>query len=188
MGVLESKKKDKIHTRKINLSTYDADDDCVIIEGELIDNNLVELMSISGDIQKPKIIHHMIIRLLVGPPGLTIKAAEAEMPYCPHEECIETRKSLEKVIGISIESGFSENVMTFLGGINGCSHLTALLISMGPEAVHGYYHKMTRTPHKSVPDKYAESVINMMKDTCYVYRKDGPIYNEMMKLVMSSNK
>ena len=140
MGALDSKKKDKLHTRKINLTAYDADDDCVIIEGELIDNNLIEIMRMSGDIGKPGIIHHMIIRLLVGPPGLTIKAAKAEMPHCPHEECIETRKSLEKMIGISIESGFSENVITLLGGSNGCTHLTALLISMGPEAVHGYYH------------------------------------------------
>ncbi len=188
MGVLDSKKKDKLHTRKINLSTYDADDNCVIIEGELIDNNLRELRRISGDIRKPGIVHHMIIRILVGPPGLTIKDAEAEMPHCPNEECIETRKSLEKVIGLSIESGFSENVKKILGGSNGCSHLTALLLAMGAEAVQGYYCKITRTPYKSVPDKYIKLAVKQMKNTCYVYRKDGPLYNEMMKSVMSSNK
>jgi hypothetical protein len=189
MGALESKKKDKLHTRKINLSTYDADDNCIVIEGELIDSNLIELMRISGDILKPGgIVHHMIIRLLVGPPGLTIKDAEAEMPHYPHEECSETRRSLEKVIGVSIESGFSENVKKILGGSNGCSHLNALLITMGSEAVQGYYTKVLRTPYKSVHEKYKESEAKKMKDACYVFRKDGPGYNRLMKSVMSSNK
>ncbi|MCP4553620.1 MAG: DUF2889 domain-containing protein [Bacteroidetes bacterium] len=185
MRVLDSKKKDKLHTRKINLSTYDADDNCIIIEGELIDNNLVEVMRMNGEEKKPGIIHHMRIRLLVGPPGLTIKDAEAEMPNCPHEECIETRKSLKKVIGISIESGFSENVIKTLGGSNGCSHLTSLLITMGAEAVQGYFCKMSRTPYQRMPDEYKKSAIKRMANTCYVYRDDGPSYTEMMKSVTS---
>jgi len=189
MGALDSKKKDELHTRKMNLSTYDADDNCIVLEGELIDSNLIELTRISGDILKPGgIVHHMIIRLLVGPPGLTIKDAEAEMPHYPHEECIETRKSLEKVIGISIESGFSENVKKILGGSKGCSHLNALLITMGSEAVQGYYTKVLRTPYISVHDKYKKSETKKMKDKCFVFRKDGPTYNEMMKLIMSSNE
>jgi len=189
MGELDKKKKDELHTRKINLSTYDADDHCIVLEGELIDSNVIELTRISGDILKAGgIVHHMIVRLLVGPPGLTIQDAEAEMPHYPHEECIETRRSLGKVIGLSIESGFSENVKKILGGTNGCSHLNALLMTIGSEAVQGYYTKVLRTPHISMYDRYKKSETRMMKDKCFVFREDGPTYDRMMKFVMSSNE
>jgi hypothetical protein len=110
------------------------------------------------------------------------------MPHYPHEECIETRRSLEKVIGLSIESGFSENVKKILGGSNGCSHLNALLLAMGSEAVQGYYTKVLRTPHIRMHDKYKKSETKKMKDKCFVFREDGPTYDRMMKFVMSSNE
>lgn len=179
MSLLEKHKKEKVHKRNINISTYNCDKGGIIIEGELIDDRLTSGFSPTGEKRPPKKIHHMMIRMWIDGQPLSIKEIEAEMPGTPNKECTETRKSLDRIKDMSIVTGFTMKVKDILGGINGCAHLTALLIAMAPAAIQGYWANYSRKPVDK--DLSSDAMRQFLVDTCWVWRKDGPLLKKLFQ-------
>jgi hypothetical protein len=88
-----------IHNRKIDITTYEGGPDSVIVEGILHDERLVETYRPTGDKHPPGAVHHMIIRMEIKGPKLTIEDIEVEMPTIPYEECLETLGTLNQLKG-----------------------------------------------------------------------------------------
>ena len=66
MRSLEQRKGDKIHTRNMEISTYDGGDNHIIVEGQLRDDRLVSTYHhISGKKRPPQNVHHMIVRMCI---------------------------------------------------------------------------------------------------------------------------
>ncbi len=170
MGDLTRLKGKKVHNRDIKVSTYQAPDNCIIVEGELIDNRLVNIHHFSGKVIPPDIVHHMIIRLLINRES-EIKDVEVEMLETPQESCSETLDSLNPIIGMKIQRGFTMKIKDMFTGGKGCSHLSELLVSMAPASVQGGF---TAFSSKPVPKEAAAGVRAILTDTCWVWRKDGP--------------
>ena len=179
MGLLDKHKMERVHTRNIKISTFECDKGGVIIEGELIDDRLKFGFSPTGEERPPQIVHHMIIRMLIDGQPLSIKDLEAEMPGIPNKECAETCKSLDRIIGMSIDTGFTMKVKDILGGVKGCAHLTALLIAMAPAAIQGYWAHYSRKPGDKV--LASNSMKQFLVDTCWVWRKDGPMLEKLLQ-------
>ena len=170
MGSIKDMRKDKIHNRTITVNTYKADDACIIVEGQLKDDKLIETNHYNGSIRPAKIIHNLIIRLLIDS-RLTIKDVEVEMPETPHEECPDTKTSLQQIVGMRISRGFSVKVKDLFTQGTGCSHLIELILAMAPTAVQGFW---TAISSKPLPDNLRETMKLMLIDTCWVWRSDGP--------------
>jgi len=99
-------------------------------------------------------------------------AAEAEMKRVPREPCPEILPGLQKLVGLRIITGYTQKVKDLIGGIQGCSHLTNLFLTMGPAAVQGYWAVYGRKPGaRSLQNPAILRVI----DSCHVWRKDGPL-------------
>lgn len=179
MSLLEKYKKDKVHTRNIKISTFATNKGGIIIEGELIDDRLKSGFSPTGEKRPPKTIHHMRIRMWIDGQPLSIKEIEAEMPGIPNKECAETRKSLDRIKDMSIVTGFTMKVKDILGGIEGCAHLTALLITMAPAAIQGYWANYSRKPLDK--DLSSDSMKQFLVDTCWVWRKNGPLFKRLFQ-------
>jgi hypothetical protein len=62
-----------IHVRQMTIKTYPAKDACVLVEGELVDNRKIDVYTATGDKRPQGILHNMIVRMLIGPPGMTIR-------------------------------------------------------------------------------------------------------------------
>jgi len=163
---------EKIHTRRIEVATYDCGREGIIVEGRLRDDRLQPIQRPDGKQVAPGRVHHMIIRMRVRGPNLTIEDIEVEMPTVPYEECLETQTSLEPVKGMPIASGFTNEVKELVGGAKGCAHLVALLVSMASAAVQGAWTAVSRRPsdHSGYLDRAMASIV----DTCRVWRRDGP--------------
>ena len=172
MNRIDADKHEKIHTRRIEVATYDIGRQGVIVEGKLKDDRLQAISRPTGEHVPPGTVHHMIIRMRVSGPKLTIEDIEVEMPTVPYEECIETLTSLEPVKGMPIASGFTSNVKELVGGAKGCAHLVALLVSMASAAVQGYWTAVSRRPTDQ--SDYRDRAMASIVDTCRVWRKDGP--------------
>ncbi len=173
---------DKVHTRSVEVSTYECKGEGIIVEGVLKDNRLKPYYLISGEANPPGTIHYMIIRMLVGD-RLAIKKIEVEMPRTPHADCVETINSLKAIEGLNIATGFSAKVKKITGGIKGCTHLTTLLLVMAPAAVQGYWSNIARKPFN---DKLSrESMEKYLADTCYTWRKDGPLMKKLQNRTAS---
>jgi hypothetical protein len=169
---IDENKHEKIHTRQITVTTYDTDEEAVIVEGVLKDDRLSQIHRPTGENVAPGTVHHMIIRMKVSRPRLIIEDVDVDMPTVPHDECPETRNSLKPIIGMRISGGFTNSVKDLVGGPKGCAHLVALLVSMASAAVQGAWTALSRKPHQ--PTGYVSKAMNSIVDTCRIWRKDGP--------------
>ena len=176
---IEADKHEKIHTRRIEVATYDCGQDGIIVEGKLKDDRLQAIYRPTGEHVPPGRVHHMIIRMQVRGAKLTIEDIEVEMPTVPYEECVETLTSLEPVKGMHIASGFTNDVKGLVGGAKGCAHLVALLVSMASAAVQGAWTAVSRRP--SDQSGYLDRAMDAIVDTCRVWRKDGPKFKSRLK-------
>lgn len=168
---LKKNKYQKIHTRQIGVSTYDYDQNTILVEGILKDDRFNPIYRPTGETSPPGTVHHMIIQMKVRRPDFSIEDIDVEMPTVPQEECPDTRKSLEPIKGLKITSGFTARVKELAGGVKGCAHLVALLTAMAQAAIQGGWAAMAQKP--SDPAKYFESTLKVVINTCRVWREDG---------------
>jgi hypothetical protein len=171
----------KIHTRSIDVAIYTYEKDAIVVEGHLKDDRLIDSYRSGGDVTRPGVVHNMIIRIKVRGPGLFIEDIDVEMPTVPHEDCLETRRTLEPIKGLSIVSGFTIKARSLVGGAKGCAHLMALLMAMAPAAVQGAWTAATRLPNESQALKTYS--MERLKNTCYVWRSDGPAFKKYMQSI-----
>jgi hypothetical protein len=163
------KRREPVQSRTIEIHIYDLGDHQVNVEGQLRDRRMVPPR---GSIDHPALIHHLIARLWVRGPDLTITAAEAEMKQVPRNSCPEILPGLQHLVGLRIITGYTQKVKELIGGVSGCSHLTNLILTMGPAAVQGYWAAYGRKPGaRSLTNPAILRVI----DSCHVWRKDGPL-------------
>jgi len=180
MSNLESRKGERVHTRAIRIDTFAVDDDHVIVEGVLEDNRHLPSYSLAGKERPPRQIHGMTVRLLIGGMPARIVDAEADMPEVPQEQCRAAVRSVEKLVGMSIVYGFSKEVKDRLDGVEGCSHLTSLILTMGSAAVQGMAAHRARKP--PAPEMGAV-MLEYLKNTCCTWREDGPAYQNVLQEV-----
>ncbi len=173
MSLLNKVKGIKIHSRDIEISTYEAGDLRILVEGQLKDHRLVESHHFSGETLAPQTYHHMILRILVKGPLLTIEDLEVEMPTAPRTACIETLEMMAPVKGMRIASGFTSRIKDLVGGPRGCAHVVSLLLTMAPAAVQGFWSHLAQDPAKikSLAPKLSEYLV----DTCWVWRQDSAL-------------
>jgi hypothetical protein len=171
--------KQKIHTRHIDIATYEGGPDSLIVEGVLHDERLADSYRPSGEAQPPGTVHHMIIRMEVRGPKLVIEDIEVEMPTVPRQACRETLDSLMPLKGLPIVSGFTNRVKDLVGGTRGCAHLVALITAMAPAAVQGAWAAMTSKPRD--PAEILPGALERIKDTCRIWRSDGPLVKKIEK-------
>ncbi len=173
---LDKQRQAKIHTRAIEVATYEGSTGGIVVEGVLKDDRLLDSYLISGEVRPPGTVHHMIVRMAVSLPDLYIGEIEVDMPTTPHDACIETRRCLEPVVGLRIAAGFTAQVKRRVGGPRGCVHLLSLLTAMASAAFQGAWSATVREPVD--PAVYRRKVTTQLKNTCRVWRADGPLMRQ----------
>jgi hypothetical protein len=161
----------KIHTRNIEICTYEYDEKHIVFEGILKDDILIPIY-VSGKKHQPHSPHHMIVQILIESSSLIIQGINVEMPGIPYECCKETSDSLDQIKGLKIAPGFTSKVKQILCENKKCLHLTTLLLSIVPTVMQGYW---TFNARKTSGGKVSSGMIeDYLVDTCWVWRKDGP--------------
>lgn len=172
------------HTRQIEINTFDLGDHRILIEGKLRDTRDHHSPS-EGAGKEPFLVHHLIARLWVQGPDLTITAVEAEMPTIPRKICPEALPVVQKLVGLRVISGFTQKVKDLIGDVKGCSHLTNLILTLGPVAVQGYFAAYGKKEGGRFLDNPA---VSRVIDSCHVWRKDGPYVRSLAALIKEKEK
>lgn len=176
-----------VHERHLDFRTYPLEGDRLIVEGWLRDERLVPGYHRNGELRPTGVVHGMCVRLLVGGWPVTILDAEAEMSDIPHELCTTTLESVKKIVGLSIISGYSEEVHRRLGGVQGCAHLTHLIVTIGPAALHGYWTQQSRQRHP-IPRSLDEiQTLTTLINSCKLWKEDGPLM-QMIRGTLESHE
>ena len=174
-----AEKHSPVHERKIDLRTFPINEDEVVVQGWLRDERLIKGYFWNEETRPPGVVHHIGVWLLVGGWPLRILDAEAEMRRVPQELCPTVLDTVKKVVGLTIESGFSARVLERLGRVEGCTHMSYLVMAMGPAAVHGYWtHKSgKRRPAPRSMEEFPglEALVN----SCMLWREDGPLLKKI---------
>ena len=176
-------REDPIHQRVLQIQSYPVEPDRLLVEGWLKDDRQVAGFHWNGTPREPGVVHWIGVRLLVGGWPLAILDAEAEMPQVPHERCADILAAVRRVVGLSIVSGFSAEIRRRLGGDRGCAHMTQLILTMGPAALHGYWtqRSLTRRP---VPRSLEELPgLQATVNSCHLWGPDGPIMREVRETI-----
>ncbi|HPD56102.1 MAG TPA: DUF2889 domain-containing protein [Smithellaceae bacterium] len=173
-------KKEKLHTRSIEISTYEYDGQKLIVEGFLKDDRFQESRIITGESFPEGVIHHMAVRLLINCSDMVIEEIEAELLSVPREICRETLNCLAPVRGLSITKGFTAKVKKLVGGNRGCTHLVELLLAMAPAAIQGYASYQSKRPQSPNPER-SKMILQFLVNTCRAWREDGPLVEILKK-------
>ena len=169
--------KAKLQSRSIEITSYECDDEHIIVCGELRDRRLVKTYSLEGTPREAAAVHHMRICMKVAVGTLVIEEIEAELPRTPHEECVDMYRTLQEIKGFTLSRGFSSRVRKKIGGRSGCIHLTTLLLAMAPAALQGYWVHNDRNPQRRRIS--GEHLEHYLIDTCRVWRREGPLVEKI---------
>ncbi len=181
-------KGDPIHSRMLDFKTYCLDSDRVIVVGRLKDERFVPFYGSVGEVREAGVVHEMVLYLLIGGMPLLILEADAEMPSVPHEQCSETRESIRRIVGLEIKSGFSEKAHKLIGSVEGCAHLTHLLVVMIQAALHGYWTHKMREPRPTPHSLDEVDDFTYLLNSCRLWREDGPLIQELKALIEENNR
>lgn len=172
-------KGEKLHTRKIEVTTYYYDEQRMIVEGFLKDYRFQKIYSMTGEKFPSGTIHHMAVRLLVNCSNLLIEDIDVDLISVPREACRETIGCLAPIKGLTITKGFTAKVKKLAGGKKGCTHLVELILAMAPAAIQGFAAHQSRNPIVFDVDR-EKMILEFLVNTCRAWREDGPFF-EMYK-------
>jgi hypothetical protein len=178
-SVWKSKGK-KLHTRHIEVTTYDYDGQRIMVEGLLKDDRFQDSHGITGETFPRGVIHHMVIRLLVNCSNLVIEDLEVDLLAVPREVCRETIDCLAPLKGLTVTKGFTLKVKKLAGGSKGCTHLVELIQAMAPAVIQGFAAHQSQKPAAFDSDQ-ARKVFQFLVNTCRAWREDGPFAEAFMK-------
>ncbi len=173
MSSIEDRKGKRLHSRSMEIVTYECDADHIIVEGRLKDDRLVETYHLSGEKRPPQTVHDMTVQMLFDCRTLTIEDIHTEMPGVPNDGCHQTSESLNKLKGMRVSPGFTTKVKRALGGRRGCLHLTTLVLTMAPAVMQGFWAYGSRDP--AGRQLTTDLIENYLVDTCWVWRREGDL-------------
>ena len=171
----------KLHARSIEVTTYDYDEQRIIVEGFLRDDRFQESHMMTGEKLPGGVIHHMSIRLLVNCSNLLIEDVDVDLISVPREACRETIGCLAPIKGLIITKGFTLKVKKLAGGKKGCTHLVELLLAMAPAAIQGYAAYQSKKPAVFDPER-TKIILQFLVNTCRVWRDDGHLVEKFKKM------
>lgn len=172
----------KVHTRGIEVTTYEYDAQRVVVEGCLRDDRFQDSYANTGEKFPSGVIHHMVIRLLVNCPNFMIEDIDVELLSVPRDFCRETADCLAPIKGLTITRGFTAKVKKIAGGNKGCTHLLEILQAMAPAVFQGVAAYRSRAPRHFDPVR-AEATLKLLADTCHAWREGGPFVEKLRQML-----
>ena len=164
--------RETMHTTRVTCTGHRRDDGLWDIEGHLIDEKTYEFCNDErGKVLPGEPVHEMWIRLTITE-KMEIKKVEAVTDHSPFSICRNITPNFQKLIGITIGPGWRKQVLSRVGGIEGCTHIVELL---GPVATTAF---QSITPVKNREEKVnrvSSDKPPRLLNTCHAFRSDGEI-------------
>jgi len=96
-------------------------------------------------------IHGYEVRLEAEPPDLSVVAVQVRPRFLPFPECPLSAIAAQRLVGLRLTRGFRPAATEILGGVEGCTHLLTLMLSIWSHQVVSQY-LLTRVENGTGPD------------------------------------
>lgn len=152
--------------RQIEVEVQEEGDEHLRLRGMLTDRRM------------GTILHQFEVTMLVSVLQGEIKEIEGKAHGIPLEECVRGLDSLEELLGVKIEPGFTDFVKSTVGSNRGCTHLSSLVMNMANTSVQGRgaYVRKHVPDEESARAAMASTAIQLgLIDSCVCWTEDGPI-------------
>jgi Protein of unknown function (DUF2889) len=171
----EPEARNAIHTRSIVCRSFRRHDGLIEIDARFIDTRPFSYESdFRGACQAGSALHNMQMRVTFDI-SRHIVAVVSAMPSTPYAGCVDVNPNFQRLVGLSVGRGFRKAVRDRLGGVEGCTHVLALLdavaaASMQAFASNGY---APRQPGEAPPPRVWK--LAALVDSCWSYKADGEV-------------
>jgi hypothetical protein len=131
--------------------------------------NMPDWIQHDGDV-----IHHMAVTLTVAWPELVITEIEGTMRTFPHPGvCPDAVPPLQSLVGVTVGRGFTRAVNERIGRERGCTHVTALILAMGPIVRQGAGAAFGFV-------KPGSGAMPWFINSCQAWREGGPLHRTFL--------
>ena len=173
--------RETVHTRSIVCRSFRRDDKMIDIDGRFIDTRPFAYNNdFRGACQPGAALHNMQLRLTINRER-AIHELVAAMPNTPYTGCSDVSPNFQRVVGLSIGRGFRKALRERLGGVDGCTHVLALLEAMAAAATQSFASNAYAPREPGAPEPVRIWRIEALQDTCHSYRADGPVMEQMRR-------
>lgn len=174
---------EKLHffSRNISLNAFEKGPDRFLLTGTLTDQRLLPYRQyLSGEMHEPGAIHDMEVEMEISIPELLIISVQGRMLSVPNDGCAESQGSIEKIVGLSINRGFTRKVRDLLGESRGCLHLTNLVLAMGSAATQALWAFYSSRKEQERTRRFKELDTELLLNSCWLWRPDGPYATKLL--------
>ena len=164
----------KIHQRSYNVEAWADPGDMLRVRGQLTDTIMQGLGLADGT---PLVIHDMWIELICDPMTFEVVDVRSDMEVHPYVTCPTIVAAYRQLIGESVARGYSRKVKELFGGAQGCTHLGALLIAMGPVVIQARWQFDNLHTDPLAEEQYTEldreRHMNLSAGSCHMWAGEG---------------
>lgn len=171
----EPEARQPIHTRSILCRSFRRDDGLIDLDGRFIDTRPFGYTNeFRGAVPAGAMLHNMQLRLTLDS-HRTIVAVRAVMPNTPYTGCPDITPNFQRLVGLGIGRGFKAALRERLGGLEGCTHVLALLEMLGASAMQAFASNNYAPRAADAPAPARVWRIEALEGTCHSYHPDGPV-------------
>lgn len=139
-----------LFNRTITVSVKKIDEQHIVVDGLFMDS-----------------YHELILSMTVNIKNFVVTASQGMFQRAPHEDCLSTGKHAGNLVGIDLSRNVRRQVITAIGGENGCVHFEELAL----ECVKGMKQANVRLMKLSLPeDEVHSQLYDTLEGTCYHFR------------------
>ena len=162
--------RERLHTRRYEFGGYRRADGLWDIEGHMTDTKTYTFKNAyRGEVRAGEPLHDMWIRLTLDE-DLIVRDIQAVTDAGPYGICPAVTPNFKRMVGVRLGRGWRQKVRDALGGVEGCTHLTEMLLAMATVAFQTLYpilaKKAEANPRPGRPP---------LIDSCHAFRSDGEV-------------
>ena len=163
--------REEIHLRQIELRGYSRPDGLFEIEGRISDRKSAPFTIIGATSALPagELLHDMWVRVVIDAEML-VHDATAVSDATPFRICAQAGEALAGLKGARIAAGWRSEVTRRVGGVQGCAHITELLITLGTAA----FQALTEARRKR-PEPLDANGVPLKIDSCYAFARNREV-------------
>lgn len=161
-----------LHRREMITDCWQRDDGLIDLEGRMRDLSPHGTDMLFREVDPGAAIHDMSLTMTLDR-TLTIRGVQARMAVGATPFCAEIERAYASLQGLRIGRGFRQQVLQRVGAVQGCTHLTDMVMAMATTAMQAAYALKREAQAAAGAPRHQPAERPAVLDTCHAWRSDG---------------